>query len=256
MVPALLWSFWVHMNTVRAKVLCVRAHNFAAVKDNFYQLTGAKPFKSPAAAREQFLVDLRHAIEECGDLGLVDAALTLTRIKAAVARQAMDASRLQGEAEHAYNAYVDGINKLKYIFIPEPLCGLVDQDKLFGEAVWKKFPKSRDDVRDAGNCLAIGCGTAAVFHLMRVSEHGMRALARRLRVRLSHSKANHPLEYADCNKVITGIKSKIAGLRALSPGPKKQRQIEFYSDLADQCEYIKDAWRNTVSHSRKPFSLT
>ena len=47
---------------------------------------------------------------------------------------------------------------------------------------WKevltKFPSARNDAFEAVDCVALGKGTAAVFHLMRTLEHGLRALAK------------------------------------------------------------------------------
>src|SRR5580704_15527436 len=47
----------------------------------------------------------------------------------------------------------------------------------FGEDILKKFDPARDDIEEAGKCLAYGRGTGCVFHLMRVMEVGLRALA-------------------------------------------------------------------------------
>jgi len=37
---------------------------------------------------------------------------------------------------------------------------------------------------------------------------------------------------------------------------RKSQKIEHYSDAADHCTYMKDIWRNSVSHTRKPYSFT
>lgn len=91
---------------------------------------------------------------------------------------------------------------------------------------------------------------------MRVSEHGLRQLARRLHVTLMDRGKRQPLEFADWNKLIIGIKNKISEARKLSAGSKKQYQIDLWSDAADHCEYMKDIWRNAVSHTRRSYSDT
>jgi hypothetical protein len=121
-------------------------------------------------------------------------------------------------------------------------------------SVSRSFPKAVADIVDAGNCLVAGCNTAAVFHLMRVSEYGLRALARRLKVTLTHKGVRQPVEYADWNKVITAIKNEIASLRKLSSGPKQDQRLNFYSHVADQAEYFKDIWRNPTSHARRSYN--
>jgi hypothetical protein len=132
-----------------------------------------------------------------------------------------------------------------------------DSPKLFGENVLLLFPKAAVlEMREAGNCLAASRGTACVFHCMRVAEYGLRILARRVNVRLTDKRKPLPIEYADWNKVIEGIKSKITQARQLANGPKKEQRLQFYSDAADHCEYMKDIWRNEMAHSRRLYSRT
>jgi hypothetical protein len=110
------------------------------------------------------------------------------------------------------------------------------------------------EMNEAGNCYAAGRDTACVFHLMRAAEHSLRMLARRLRVTLTHSGKTVPIEFADWNKIITGIKNRIADAHKLRPGPKRQAKLETYSGAADHCEYMKELWRNNVAHARKPYT--
>jgi hypothetical protein len=72
----------------------------------------------------------------------------------------------------------------KFLYVDPQFSKCVDQDDLFGESVKKAFPSATYDIKESGNCLAADCATAAVFHLMRVAEYGLRALAwdRRIKV--------------------------------------------------------------------------
>jgi hypothetical protein len=142
----------------------------------------------------------------------------------------------------------------RFAFIPYPNDQYFEQDKLFGERVYEAFPQAREDVKSAGNAIAAELYTASVFHLMRVSEYGLRALARRLRVRLTDKHRPQRLEYADWNRIIDACKGQISASRKLSHGPKKQNALELYSEMADRCEYIKDIWRNEASHTRRAYA--
>ena len=48
----------------------------------------------------------------------------------------------------------------------------------FGQTVADRLPIATPDIEDAGKCLALDQGTAAVFHLMRAMEAGLKELAR------------------------------------------------------------------------------
>jgi len=54
--------------------------------------------------------------------------------------------------------------------------------------------------------------------------------------------------------VITGIRNKIVDVRQTLLSPVRDNNLEFYSDIAEQCGHIKDIWRNSVSHARKPYN--
>ena len=44
--------------------------------------------------------------------------------------------------------------------------------------------------------------------------------------------------------------SQITEIRKKPLGSKKEKALQFYSTAADSCEYMKDIWRNEISHSR------
>jgi hypothetical protein len=141
----------------------------------------------------------------------------------------------------------------KFLYIP------LDEDKylraemLFGEEVHNAFPDARVEIKDAGTSFAAELYGACIFHLMRCAEHGLRSLARRLKVKVSHTHALIPLDYADWDAVIAGIRNEIAKVRKLPRGPKRQAQLDRYSSAADHCEYMKDIWRNAASHTRRVY---
>ena len=91
---------------------------------------------------------------------------------------------------------------------------------------------------------------------MRVAEHRLRILAKKMRVSLDLRHKGHiiPIDHAEWQKVITAIKNKLDTIKALPSGPKRTAQLEKLSDAGDHCLFMKDIWRNAVSHARKPYS--
>jgi hypothetical protein len=125
---------------------------------------------------------------------------------------------------------------------------------VFGVSFKEKYPaRAMREVFDAGNCYAASQYTATVFHCMRVAEFGLRKLAANsfLRVKLMHKNKPCPIEYADWQKVIDAIRSKIARVRRRPVGPKREADLQFFSNAADHCEYMKDIWRNELAHTRR-----
>jgi len=64
----------------------------------------------------------------------------------------------------------------KFLYVEHDRREMIDKPTLLGSQVSLVFPNAMADIRDAGNRLAAEFNTAAVFHLMRVVEWGLRYL--------------------------------------------------------------------------------
>jgi hypothetical protein len=148
---------------------------------------------------------------------------------------------------------VEGLGQYSFATVPRERAKYFENSALFGENVKATFPLASDDIREAGNCFATGAYTATIFHLMRTAEHGLRALARKLRVRLRDNKKPQPIDFATWDKVISGCKRKIESYHKLSRGPRRAGKLELYSQVADHCLFMRDIWRDSVSHARKSY---
>ena len=146
----------------------------------------------------------------------------------------------------------DNLRSRKFMYVPRDQAAYWDNIDLFGDDFVIGFPKAALlEMMEAGNCYAAGRWTACVFHSMRVAEYGLRGLARRLKVTITHKGKQCPLDYGDWDTVITAIKNKIRDIRQKPRGPKRERELQFFSEAADHCEYMKDIWRNEISHTRR-----
>jgi hypothetical protein len=157
---------------------------------------------------------------------------------------------LINQLEGIHNQLKVAISFHKFAYIPPRVQGYFEQENLFGESVFASFPEARRDIKEAGNCLASELYTAAVFHLMRTAEFGLRSLARKTRVSVKHKGKPQPVDTATWEKVIAAIKSKLAASHTMRFGATRSEKIKLYSDLADRCSFIKDLWRNDVMHTR------
>jgi hypothetical protein len=123
--------------------------------------------------------------------------------------------------------------------------------EVIGLKTFQSFPSAQADLIEAANCLAAECNTAAVFHLMRAAEVGLRALATDRELEFG----DKPLDQQDWGTIFPQLESCIKQLRndALSlwvnPGVK-DIQIRFYSEVVGELRQFNDAWRRHVSHAR------
>jgi len=146
------------------------------------------------------------------------------------------------------------LKKHKFAYLRSPNDQYFEQDRCFGSEVYDQFQKARADIKDACNCFAVELYTACVFHLMRVAEHGLRVIAKRLRVTVSDNGEHIPIKYVDWNKVITMIDNKLKDARKNMAGAKKEARLNYYSDALERCSAMKDLYRNPVSHTRTKYT--
>jgi hypothetical protein len=114
----------------------------------------------------------------------------------------------------------------------------------FGDSVADAFSSSVFDAHSSAVCLAIGLGTASVFHSMRVLEIGLSALGSVFNVSLAHT---------NWEPAIREIESKIREMHkdpAWKAFPDCKVKQEQYSQAASHFAVLKDAWRNYTMHAR------
>jgi hypothetical protein len=116
-------------------------------------------------------------------------------------------------------------------------------DPPFGKDVMVSFQTAIRDTALAGNCLACGLNDACVFHLMRVLEKGLEALA---------IEFSEPFASSNWQNVIERLESKIRKIDS-SLGPDWKEKQTVYSEIATQFMFFKDAWRNHVMHGRTEY---
>ena len=136
------------------------------------------------------------------------------------------------------------LQKRLFVFVPPERADTFDRDMLFGEMVEIGFPSASREIREAGNCYALGLNTACVFHCMRTLESGLRCLADRFGLKF---------ELEQWQNVIEQIESKIEVLKSMPKSMQRVEDQEFYSKAAMQFAYFKDAWRNHVMHGRRSY---
>ncbi|MGO8808971.1 MAG: hypothetical protein ACLQJF_05875 [Candidatus Sulfotelmatobacter sp.] len=171
-------------------------------------------------------------------------------------RQQIDYSSLEPELRNARESILANLHERRFAAISPEYGDYVNNEDLCGQEVKSAFKSAIPDIREAGNCIAIESGTAAVFHLMRAVERGLRALCRDLGIRgVPRKKKYVPIEYAVWETMFQQLHGKVdKKIDALPAGPKKQKLQEFYYPLLQDLRGFKDAFRNHVMHDRKIYS--
>jgi hypothetical protein len=145
----------------------------------------------------------------------------------------------------------NNLNQLMFMHIPKEDAGYWNNIELFGADFGAVFPTEAVlELAELGKCFAASRPTATVFHSMRIAEYGLRLLAKCVRVKLTDKGKPMPIDFGTWDKVIQGVRNRIAEIRKQPLGPKKENALQFYAAATDHCEYMKDIWRNEISHAR------
>jgi hypothetical protein len=104
----------------------------------------------------------------------------------------------------------------------------------------KSFPDAFHDAHEAGACFAFERFTACVYHLMRLSEHGLVSVAASLDV----PQGKISKGWDGC---IQGIHAEVNKISSTTP-PDWQNKVKKYNDLLSWFTAIKTGWRNPTSH--------
>ena len=112
------------------------------------------------------------------------------------------------------------------------------------------FPSAKTDIGDASRCYALGLGNACVFHCMGILQHGLHALAGELNVEFPWS-----IQLENWQTIIEKIEGAIREVQKAERSDSKDKDLTFYSELAVQFRYFKDAWRNHVCHQREKYDI-
>ena len=241
--PGELWSLWQIMERFRAT-------SFAAVLSAMHRL--AMLLDGLNVPEE---VWRRDAIEIMADnaRGIAEVPLsrtlrlqfdrTLRRI-----REGADRAECSVLIREFSNNLIVELSAAWFLVIPAERRERYEQEQPpFGPLVAKRFSAANKDISAASRCFALDEGTACVFHLMRVLELGLKALAADVGL------PTDAVAREQWKNIIDQIEKKI---REMEAGPKtanKTERTQALSAAAVQFRYFKDAWRNHVSHAHAAY---
>ena len=138
-----------------------------------------------------------------------------------------------------------------YFRVEKHLRGYVDNQALFGDEVNKAFPSIENDLKQAGNCLAFGCNTAAVFHLMRVAEVGLWELGRDRQIPVAGAGK---IEFTEWGVIIKELEHAVKAIQQWENCSEKEEAHKFYNHSLEELRAFNDGWRRHASHAR-PFMI-
>lgn len=163
---------------------------------------------------------------------------------------------IESEISHLRFSIHSELQRERFFYIKTETAEFFGRDDLFGPDFYNNATQlMRDELKSAGNCIAVNEPIAAVFYLMRLAEHGLHALAKHLGV--NYKGGAVPIEFSEWNDIIglidEDLKARRSASQALARGYAKDAELEFYGGLQTDLIFFRDKYRNPVSHLRGIF---
>ena len=238
--PGEMWSLWEMLKTYAADFVL-----WANIISDQMNMVGVEVSDHNARrVDDEWIEKNLHPRLKDNGIALPATNAQGARWQAAVANNPHDPSLPQVIAEFR-SRMEDELNGHRFYYVRPDLVWYYDEKQPFGLAVPAAFYLLDDEVHDAGKCLALGQGTACVFHLMRVMEAALKRLAKELGIPYAPSWEAY----------IKQITAKI-GEKHKSKSVKWRRQEPFFRDALGDLQAIKIAWRNPTMHVVRRYSVS
>jgi hypothetical protein len=186
----------------------------------------------------QWLEPLRH---ECAQIGLEVAVQQIIRFHDI--EPAWPVRNVCVMVASLRQAILDHLLSRQFLYVPPALAEHYQPAPFWADVVGK-FPMAVDDTEAAGKCLAVGQGTACVFHLMRAMEVGLKALAENLEIPYAPSWESYLRQINDRVHKKPKLKSV-----------EWKRDESVYLELAGDLSAVKMAWRNPTMHVQRSYDV-
>jgi hypothetical protein len=191
-------------------------------------------------------------------LNLTDTKKRIALMKSQLKHGIRNVSEVYADLQGLFRSFVEEFRLINFVFIHADKVKFFEKDlteALFGKDVYAKFESARSEIKNAGNCLAADLNTAAVFHLMRVVNMGLREIAWSLGIKKIKGKK---LEYCRDETIIseieTAIDLKLESVDTLKRGERWEKEKSFYRGVLVDLRYFKDVIRDPIAHARKNYT--
>lgn len=184
------------------------------------------------------------------DCERLELAVSVQAVGQAISLSRPNGSDLSFAIRHVEATISSEMSSRTFLLLEPARVSLAFEPDRFGSVVASAFPSAGWDIEEAARCLAFDRSTASVFHLMKVMEWGLHALAADLDIPKIEENWNNAIEQIE--KAIRSLgDNKPSKQSDLGHLEERRANLSFYSDAATHFRYVKDAWRNHTTHVRR-----
>jgi hypothetical protein len=239
-----LWSLW-DMQELKARPFVNAMRALAIIEQTLEKGKPEQMQKKPSGSSTAPVAkSLLEFIDACTALGADVSLMAAVELYEKIASSAVTFAVLHEEVRHLHKYFERHLESAKLFALNPDDARYYDTAlEQFGDCVTASFPSTASEIDEAGKCLALGRAAAAIFHLMRVVEIGLRSIAPLMGI-------HEPKP--DWGKVIRAVDDYLKL-------PKDEKKLDlddsYLAAVSAQMHAVKLAWRNQVMHVDTTFSL-
>jgi len=160
-----------------------------------------------------------------------------------IAEQVTQVEQLRNRLREVKETIIQELSNINFLRVTDDMETYLDKKSPFGQEVSTAFPGSVEDIVEAHNCFAWGTYTAAMFHLGRAMESGVKRLAKRMSIKIQRD---------DWQAYLSAMNDKISKMPFKTPKDKAKRAP--FAEAAAYLLHFKEAWRNQTMHPKKTYT--
>jgi hypothetical protein len=202
--------------------------------------------------KERVEANLTFIAETCQKLLLQSAENRLGRIFTSLRLRPFPYWELANELNILSEAINDDIKTEYFYHYPRQKALMLLMVRGEWAAALGGFPSIESEVTAGVDCYAIGHNIACVFHMCRVAEVGLRAIAKERGV--TTVRRNTPIAWGTWGDVFTKIDLTLRAIQQARAGSKKDEALAFYNVILSDLRAIQDLYRNKTMHLRDRYN--
>jgi hypothetical protein len=152
-----------------------------------------------------------------------------------------------------------GASQQYFFHYPRNLAPLVRAGLSRVGGQWKTivdaFPSAKREIETGVDCFAMEDYSGSVFHMMRIAELGLRAIAKERGVKSLAGKRGQPkpIEWGTWEEVFNAITGQLTVIRRANPGPKRDDALGFYDTAMSDLQTMRGLYRDPTMHFRETY---
>src|SRR5260370_20575712 len=147
----------------------------------------------PQVVEKSYRLMVQYSRDVCTRAELASALNRLEKLEIAM-RHDVDWQELYNQAKVLLEAIESELPLRRFALVQTEKAKILDDVAKDWAQAWAAFPEAKEDTERAVDCYALEQNTACVFHLMRVAEFGLRAVAKKVGAKLVDKGKPQPIE--------------------------------------------------------------